>query len=231
MPSMAEIYERYADQYDELVSAEDYERNLDAALKQITKWRGKSVFEAGTGTGRVTRIYIGEARKALCCDRSAHMLDFAKKRLSSASPKITYLIAENVELPAPADADIFIEGWSFGHSVVASAGHVPEVAALLVDNADQTLKRGGCTIFIETMGTNVDAPAAPHPALAEFYRLLEHEHGFAARTIRTDYRFASVEEAATVCGFFFGDQMGTSVRERGSAIVPEWTGIWNRTAR
>jgi hypothetical protein len=45
--------------------------------------------------------------------------------------------------------------------------------------------------------------------------------------LATDYRFPSTADAAAVLGFFFGDAMACGVRAAGSAIVPEWTGVWS----
>ncbi|HEY2370390.1 MAG TPA: hypothetical protein VGH87_28535 [Polyangiaceae bacterium] len=61
----------------------------------------------------------------------------------------------------------------------------------------------------------------------------EHGTGFESpappAAIRTDYEFASVEEAASITGFFFGEAFAERVREKNSARVPECTGVW--TAR
>ncbi len=228
MPSMDEIYERHAPEYHDLVVAEDYQHNLGRALNDVVDWDGKLVFEAGVGTGRVTRLYIDAVRGAVCCDRSPHMLDFAKRQLSDAGDRITFMLADNLDLPDTAGADIFIEGWSFGHSIVTAASDISGTALRLIRGLKRNLRPGGVGIILETLGTNVDEPAAPIPSLDEFYRLLEVDHGFTRLTLRTDYRFPSVEEAAQVTGFFFGPEMGRAVSERGSAVVPEWTGLWYR---
>ena len=53
--------------------------------------------------------------------------------------------------------------------------------------------------------------------------------GFAATTIRTDYRFESLVEAETLTRFFFGDGLADQVVEKNWRILPEWTGIWWKT--
>jgi hypothetical protein len=73
------------------------------------------------------------------------------------------------------------------------------------------------TIYAEH-GTGFESPAPPTPA-----------RGFTPAAIRTDYEFASVEEAASITGFFFGEAFAERVREKNSARVPECTGVW--TAR
>jgi len=90
----------------------------------------------------------------------------------------------------------------------------------------RALEPGAPLVVIETLGTGSETPAPPNPGLAEYYAWLEAQ-GFARMTIRTDYRFASVDDAATVTGFFFGPTFAERVRAQGWARVPECTGIWS----
>ncbi len=226
-----EIYRHHAVQYDELVNAEDHDGNLWPALRRLAGWDDAMVLEAGVGTGRVTRLYIDGVRQVTCCDRSLHMLEFARSALREHRDKIRFVEAENLDLPQLDDpVDVFIEGWSFGHAVSGckSRAAVEEAAGLLVRNAAQNLAPDGAIILVETQGTNTDASGPPSPNLRTFYEMLEKEHGFSLELISTDYAFSSVDEAARVMGFFFGEAMGASVRKRGATIVPEWTGIWSK---
>lgn len=227
MPDMYEIYRRHRAEYDRLVAAEDHLRNLPKLLRQIVDWRDRRVVEAGTGTGRVTELYAEDAARIVCFEREAHMLDAARERLATFAPKIDYRLGDNLDLPAlPEKADVFIEGWSWGHSIVDGPGPVAEIAGRLFENARRNLAAGGTAILIETMGTNLDAPAPPHPRLAEFYGHLRTERRFRQEIVRTDYRFASAPDAAETLGFFFGEAMRRAVLARGSAVIPEWTGAW-----
>ncbi len=231
MPSMTEIYRHHADRYDELVSAEDYRGTLRETLHRIAVWEGAAVIEAGVGTGRVTKLYIDDAARAVCCDRSRHMLDYTESILTPHASKITYTVADNMQFPRiEGDFNLFVEGWSFGHSAMESSDDedLVNITERLVGGAERNLASGGTVIVIETLGTNVDEASAPHPTLRRFYDLLEREHGFVREVIRTDYRFETVDEAARVMGFFFGPAMERGVRERSSATVPEWTGVWKK---
>lgn len=232
MPSMDEIYDRHAKQYHKLVCAEDYENNLAKLLHEEVQWHGARVLEAGTGTGRVTSIYIEKAEYAICCDRSQHMLDHARSELLPYQEKLEYVIAENTGLPdLGRDVDVFIEGWSFGHTVSEgeSATDIEAITCSLVANATKNLKHSGTVILIETLGTNVDHPEPPNSTLSLFYSELELAHQFRRRVVRTDYRFSSNEEAVRVMGFFFGADRVPDIRDRGSGIIPEWTGVWIKT--
>ena len=156
------------------------------------------------------------------------MLEAARERLARFADKLDLRVADNLDLPLlPEKADVFIEGWSWGHAVVDGPGEVEAIAEALFAQVRKNLVSGGPVVLIETLGTNAPSPAAPHPRLAEFYQLLQSRYGLRQTALSTDYRFASPAEAADVLGFFFGVAMAQAVRTNGSAIVPEWTGVWH----
>ena len=229
MPDMFEIYQSHAPSYHELVLAEDHENNLGSLLQQLVDWQDLSVLEVGVGTGRVTQLYMADAADAVCCDQSAHMLEFAQKNLAAYSPKLTFHLADNERLPdLESIFDVFIEGWSFGHSIMAcdNEDEILHVINVLLANAMKNLFSGSTMIIIETLGTNTDVAAPPHEKLKFFYETLLNKHDFNQHIIRTDYQFSTNEEAADVMGFFFGDEMKESILARGTSTIPEWTGVW-----
>lgn len=232
--SMYDIYQTEAEWYDALVAREDADGNFARALLEVAPWAGAVVVEAGIGTGRVTRIYAPHARHVHGYDRAAHMLERARANLAPWEDRLTLGVADNLSLRAleegvaPGAARIFVEGWSFGHVAVDHAADVVGVTDRLVAGAAAAIGSAATLVFVETLGTNVEEPAPPADALAHFYRLLEDEHGFARRTVQTDYVFDSLDEAVSLMGFFFGSAMADTVAARGSARIPEFTGIWTR---
>ena len=231
MPDMFEIYQKHAPRYHELVQAEDPENNLGSLLHQLVNWHDLSVLEAGVGTGRVTQLYIAQTATAVCCDQSQHMLDFAEKTLAAHSPKLTFQLADNTYLPDfESTFEVFIEGWSFGHSIMACANEkeILHTTNVLLANAMKNLSPGSTMILIETLGTNVDSPTPPDERLGLFYEKLVHSHGFSQHVTSTDFQFDTNQKAADLLGFFFGDEMQESVLARGTPTIPEWTGVWTR---
>lgn len=227
MPTMIEIYQHHAVEYDELVRAEDYQANLGRHLESIVAWDGRTVVEAGIGTGRVTSLVVDRVSDVQAFDRSAHMIEQARRNLSVHSTRIHYTVADHLSIPRHARrGDIFIEGWSFGHYIVEQAGRVDLAAGELERMMHGVVHPGGTLIVIETLGTCVDAPGAPNESLRRYYHLLEGQYAYRHAVVRTDYRFPSVGEAARIMGFFFGDDMRNRVLAAGSAIVPEYTGVW-----
>ncbi len=228
MPSMFEIYERHAAEYDQLVDAEDFQGNFRDYVLQVTDWERKSVLEAGVGTGRVTRIYADRAAIVTCFDQSRHMLDGAARRLAKSRGRITYRVADNMRMPRVSPkCDIFIEGWSWGHSIIDVPESVESVTETLLQGVRSSLVDGAEMILIETMGTNTPKPIPPHPRLARFYELLVSKYAFHQVVIRTDYRFPTPDDAIRVMGFFFGSEMEQALRKSRLTDIPEWTGVWH----
>ncbi len=228
MPSMKEIYGGFADNYDELVDCEDYQGNLKDLLHSEINWKQKTVYEAGIGTGRVSKLFIENIKFLYGFDISGHMLSKARENLNGFSGKIDLRPGENSNLPLIEEkADIFIEGWSFGHTIIDNSENSESTFQNIYTRIIRNLKPCGKIIIIESLGTNVESPAIIK-TLEDFYLLLENRYQFCRNVVRTDYKFKSVEEASRITGFFFGDQMGEEVRRQGRMIVPEFTGVWTK---
>lgn len=229
MPDHREIYKRHARRYDALVSREDHEGNLLRAIEAARPLAGARVVEMGAGTGRLTAMLAPRVETIHAHDSSAAMLDVARARLEPLGLDNWWLaVADNRALPMPSGrADLCIEGWSFGHATGWNPEGWRDDVAKMVSEMLRVLRPGGTAVILETLGTNTPEPTAPTSALADFYRLLEAD-GFTREVLKTDYRFASVDEAAELTGFFFGDAVATAVREKGDPVVPEFTGLWTR---
>jgi ubiquinone/menaquinone biosynthesis C-methylase UbiE len=159
------------------------------------------------------------------------MLSVARKKLIQSGLGNWRLgAADNRRLPLKArTADLVIAGWSLGHSVAWYPDTLRrEIGRALAEMA-RVLRPGGAIIILETLGTNRQSPHPPTPGLADYYDWLENAHGFRRTWVRTDYRFASAQEAESLTRFFFGDEMADDILAGNSAIVPECTGVWHRT--
>ena len=225
---MTEIYQRHRIEYDRLVAAEDHAGHLPEFLRSLVAWREKTVLEGGLGTGRVTAFYIEKVRRVFGFDLEPHMLAASRARLARFADTLDFRAADNLALPIlPEKADLFIEGWSWGHSIVDGPGSVESIAETLFENVRKNLAADGSVILIETLGTNCTMPVPPHPRLEEFYRLLEVRYGLQKTAISTDYQFPSPQEAADTLGFFFGAAMKQAILSANSFTIPEWTGLWH----
>lgn len=222
------IYSRHAAEYHALVTREDTQGNLVSALREIVDFNAKTVVELGAGTGRITKILAPMAGRVLAFDRSRHMLEQAAAYLSDdLGRNVTLAEADNRRVPLPdGAADIVIEGWSFGHTVVQGGDAWKAAAETILAETSRLLKRGGTAILIETLGTGFRSPQPPGPVLPLFYSWLEMERGYTLKWVRTDYTFESQEKARTLVEFFFGRMVEHDVRATGEVIVPECTGIW-----
>jgi ubiquinone/menaquinone biosynthesis C-methylase UbiE len=226
-----QIYSSRAEDYERLVEREDYRGKIKQALVRVQPLSGLDVVELGAGTGRLTCLLAPEVKHIEAFDISDHMLAVAKNKLFQGGFANWHLgVADNRQLPLKtATADLALAGWSLAHSVAwypESWHH--EIGQALAEMA-RVVRPGGTIILLETLGTNREEPLPPTPELATYYHWLEQAHRFRRNWIRTDYAFDSVQEAAELTRFFFGDEMADDVLAKGSSIVPECTGIWWRT--
>ena len=77
------VYSQQAEQYEQLVSREDYQNNILRALTEIRPLEGCKVVELGAGTGRVTRIVAPLVDSVWAFDASHHMLETAARVLQA----------------------------------------------------------------------------------------------------------------------------------------------------
>lgn len=225
------IYDNQAEQYERLISREDHHGNIKPALAQILPLAGLEVVEVGAGTGRLTRLLAPEVRRITAFDRSTHMLSVAQQQLATSGLDNWRLgSADNRQLPLKSGwADLTIAGWSLGHSVGWYPGSWQQEVGRALAEMSRVLRPGGTIVLLETLGTNRATPRPPTPGLVAFFAWLEQEQGFRRTWIRTDYCFASVQEADELARFFFGDEMADNILAAGSPVVPECTGIWWRS--
>lgn len=228
MPSMYKIYQKNSFEYDELVNNEDYNGNLNRYLLDNFNFNNKSVIELGAGTGRVSKVYAEFAKKVFLYDRSKHMLEKANENLRDILTPIEYGVLDNNEIhKIKTKADIVIEGWSFGHTVIDNQENLFESVKKLVNDCIKIASDNGIIIFIETLGTNSKTPKAPDINLAKFYSLLENEYNFNRTVLETDYKFKSNQEAKRISGFFFGNNFLNNLSFEEEGIIKEYTGVWS----
>ncbi|HAK46607.1 MAG TPA: hypothetical protein DCO79_11905 [Spirochaeta sp.] len=224
---MYEIYEKHAVNYDELVTAEDYQDNLGKYLREKIEWRDKTVYEAGIGTGRITNYYISEVSHCFGFDREEHMMQKCLKNHVKNTDKLTLNIAENLGLPKlDRNIDVFIEGWSFGHTLYQNTDDLSSVISKLVDSVIELVSSDGDIFIIESLGTNVEKPIYYSDEAESLYDKLENKYKFERTTLETDYRYDNPKEASRIMGFFFGEEMKLDIFKKNKSIVKEFTGAW-----
>ena len=222
------IYRNQAKQYERLAAREDRQGNLFAALNDIQPLHGATVAEFGAGTGRLTRLLSVAVQCVFAFDIEAAMLTRAQSAMRATGMTNWHLsLGDNERMPVASNwADLAIEGWSFAHVI----GWYPQDWRARTDRMlaemGRVLKPGGTAILIETMGTGQRQPRPPSESLRKLYDYWQEEQGFAHRWIRTDFQFASPQEADELMRFFFGDDLAKACLDGERVIVPECTGIW-----
>jgi ubiquinone/menaquinone biosynthesis C-methylase UbiE len=223
------IYRNKAREYDRLVAAEDCDGQVAAALVQrFSAPRGGRILEVGVGSGRVMRILARAGLRVVGFDRAPAMVAIAAEHIRGDELSATVGVADAAELPVAGGwADGAVAGWVFGHF----RSWLPDGWRAQIGRCLGEMRRacrpGAPCVVIETLGTGETEPRPPTPELAEYYRWLETEHGFSRSAVRSDYQFASVDQAAEICGEFFGEPFAARVRQERWARVPECTGLWS----
>lgn len=224
------IYREEAAAYHALVSAEDRDGVLLPSLAERVPLAGARVVEVGIGTARLGRQLVGAGARVLGLDLFRPMLEEARGHLQEVVGEGSFHLVEarSEEIPvADAWADLTVAGWVLGHQRGWNPGGWRSTVARALDEMERVTRPGGVIALFETQGTGVSRPQPP-PGLEEVGEFFE-SRSFRGRTLRTDYQFASPEEAAEVCGFFFGDALVEKILAEGWDRVPECTGFWVRT--
>lgn len=226
----ADIYAHHAEEYERLIAREDYTGNLLAALREIAPLEGLDIIDMGAGTGRLARLLAPFARSVCAFDTSAAMLAVARTRLAAEGARNGHVtVADHRALPVEScSADLVISGWSICYTVVWERDWQAELGKALAE-MQRVARPGGALVIVETQGTGCKTPAPPE-SMRPYFACLEAE-GFAFSWIRTDYRFASVEEVRALTTFFFKHDMSDKLISREPAILPECTGIWWKTGK
>ena len=222
------IYQSEGDRYEALVSREDYQGNIPRAIDEIISVDGLDVLDLGAGTGRLTLLLAPRAKSIRAFDASAEMLRVCRQRLIASSLSNWQVdVADHRQLPVQDHSvDLVVSGWSVSYLAVWNKENGKAELDKWLTEMKRVLRKDGMIILFESLGTGNESPIRLEHVQAAYQWL--DENGFQNKWIRTDYQFESVEEAADLSGFFFGEAMTAQVLEKQSRILPECTGVWWR---
>jgi ubiquinone/menaquinone biosynthesis C-methylase UbiE len=223
MPDHKSIYNKEADNYERLVSREDYERNILREIRKVLPIEGIDVVETGAGTGRLTCLLAPYVHLISAHDISEAMLKVADEKLKSMGlTNWRTGVANHRSLPEhDGVADLVLSGWSICYLVDWTCGDWRTEVGKGLAEMERVSKTGGTVIIIETQGTGFETPHPPEHLL-EYLDFLK-DHGYKDTWFRTDYQFSSKEEARELTDFFFGKELADQFD---SEFLPECTGLW-----
>ena len=223
-----QIYQTDGDRYEALISREDHQGNIPRAIDEILRVDGLDVLDLGAGTGRLTLLLAPRAKSIRAFDASAEMLRVCRERLVATGLSNWQVdVADHRQLPVEDhSADLVVSGWSISYlSVWNKENGNAELDEWLVE-MKRVLRKDGTIILFESLGTGNEEPIRLEH-VESTYQWLD-ANGFQSTWIRTDYKFASLEEAVELSRFFFGDELGDKVERNQWMILPECTGVWWR---
>lgn len=222
------IYQSEGDRYEALISREDYQGNIARAIDEIIDVNGLDILDLGAGTGRLTLMLAPRANSIRAFDASAEMLRVCRERLlASGLSNWQVDVADHRQLPIPDhSADLVVSGWSVSYLAVWNEEKQTSELDIWLNEMKRVVRAGGTIVLFESLGTGNEEPVRLEH-VESTYQWLD-ANGFEHKWIRTDYRFESVDEAADLAGFFFGEEMAVRIRKEQSNILPECTGVWWR---
>lgn len=229
MDHFIEIYRNKTDKYHQMISFEDHENNLLSTIESITRLADASIIDLGSGTGRLPILFKPFKPNLVALDISYQML-FEQKTQMIANGDAWDIAQGDIRILPFRDAwaDLTTAGWAAGHFCAWYPEKWQEYIDTVVGEMLRVTKDDGTVMIMETLGTGQEIPAPPTKDLARYYQQLEEKWGFNREEVRTDYKFASVEEAKQNTAFFFGEALSKKIEEEQWQILPEWTGVWHR---
>jgi ubiquinone/menaquinone biosynthesis C-methylase UbiE len=228
-PDHKETYRSETENYDQLITREDFQGNILREIERICPPDGLDILDLGAGTGRFETMLAGRAASLTAVDLSHAMLEIARGKLVELGTKKFHLITgDHRSLPLRSQSfDLVISGWS----ICYLADWYPETWRGELDKAFTEIRRvirtGGRVILLETQGTGFKKPTPP-PHLTSYFDYLQ-EAGFQYSWVRTDYHFTDLDEAVSISRFFFGEELAARVRVNDWIVLPECTGFWTKT--
>ncbi len=229
MDHFINIYTQQATEYHQLMVPEDVDQNLLPALEKISPVANKRVLDLGTGTGRLPLLFGHKTSQMVCLDLHWDMLKEHQAQKQQQNGLWGVMQGDMRLLPVTTGwADVVTAGWAMGHFTGWYPDNWQTPMHQVLQEMHRVVTPSGSIIIMETLTTGSLIPAPPTKALAQYYTWLENEWGFTRQEIRTDYQFASVDEAITKTEFFFGPDMAAMIKENGWDRLPEWTGVWGK---
>jgi len=220
------IYQNDGDCYEALIAREDYEGNIIKALDEIVNVDGLDVYDLGAGTGRLAVMLAPRAKSMRAFDASEEMLRVCRQKFEASGLSNWQVdVADHRSIPVEDhSADLVVSGWSVAYLAVWNPDTWRAELEKWLGEMKRILRPGSFIVLFESLTTGSETPIQLDH-LKEYYPWLD-EVGFQNKWIRTDMKFASLDEAIELSGFFFGDEFGEKVRKNNWVILPECTGVW-----
>ena len=226
MPTQEEIYKTEGDKYEALIAREDYQGNILKTLLEITPLENRVLYDLGAGTGRLACMLAPHVKHVRAFDVAEEMLRVCREKLIAGGLSNWQVdVADHRRLPVEdQSADLVVSGWSLSYLAVWNAATWKDELEKWLGEMKRVLRPNSFIVLYESLGTGNESPIKLEH-LEKFYPWLD-EVGFQNKWIRTDYKFASLDEAEFLSRFFFGDELGDKVRKNNWEILPECTGVW-----
>lgn len=228
------FYSQFPELYDKFSHYEDSENKIFKFIKKEFDLRNKIVLDLGAGTGRFSLLFSRLAKRVYAFDPSPEMLEILRYKIKEDSAKNIYLInksAENLKLPDNSIDIIFsswvlsgIYNWRSGISKKELERRRAKVESIMA-NLERLLRQSGLMIVVETAPGQYAGElqqiimGSPKDLSGNFTGWFAKRFNFEVIEENTVFNFKSVNEAARVFGFVYGEKVKKYILEKGIKAI------------
>lgn len=209
--------------YDIFSRREDFQDLAWKTFQEMVDLNGKTVFEMGCGTGKYTKKIATLAKKIYANDISKVMIEQAKKACSSFQ-NITYICESAHKSGLPEHSvDIIFSAWGY----VAGDS---ELALNVEKEFERILKPGGEVWLLDNYYEGQFTMLRGKKVLSDESKYPEEKYGYLLKkVIPTNFLFDSIEEAADVFGFLFGQTARDTIIRDGLIKIEDNIALMKKT--
>jgi len=223
------FYSRFSELYDKFSHYEDSDNEIFNFIKDEFDLRNKIVLDLGAGTGRFSLLFSQLAKKVFAVESSSKMLEILKRKIKDKEVKNIYPInkdVENLELPDNS-IDIIFSSWVLSGIYDWRSNILDYELDIgkkkiesIITNLERLLRRRGLIIVIETAPGQYGGELQPiimgssKDFSGNFTGWLTKRFNFKIIEKDTVFGFGSVDEAARIFGFVYGEKVGKYISEK-----------------
>ncbi len=197
-----------ADLYDIMCESVDPEGRILAGVRSLCPWDRRLVMDIGCGRGDQALFMARDAEAVVAVDADQRMVERTRERASEARSSLCVLHADVTDLPlATGSLDAIYAFWAYFFGPGAEEG---------LAECERILRPGGTLCVVQNRGGD---------ELSELWSDAEfaclqwgqwfQKHGFSSLVINSHWRFPSMDEAALLVQYLWGEKgLQTLLRRR-----------------
>jgi len=228
------FYSRFPELYDRFSHYEDSDNTIFSFIKNEFDLKDKTILDLGAGTGRFSLLFSQLAKKVYAVEPSLEMLKILESKVRVRGIENIYPInkgVENLELVDDSIDIIFsswvlsgIYNWRVDVSGRELNARKKKIESIMID-LEKLLKRQGLIVVVETAPGQYGGELQPvimgsaKDFSGDFTGWFAKRFDFRMMEKETIFDFRSVNEAAEIFGFVYGEKAKKHILEKGIKTI------------